>query len=594
MQSEPRVYMKTTCTSVKFDNFHNKFLETSFLLFLQESKLDRSMYSSWAQEILLCYLCKKPASRCCNNCQVDICLNCINKHAEELDSLSHEIASYKNRKIQLVFSRCQHHSDRRCEAYCHPCKTPVCNKCLIGPHKLHNAEDIVSFVESKKQDIKKKTQELEEKLIPTYQTDDMNFQNKISETTKKFTKLEQENEALRKIWQNEVDDIFDKFKSMIFSRKESDLNTLTTKQALVRKLIPGMIQTVDENKDILNSNQASDVANYAQKETPTQCNERSINPDFAVKIPSLLTKTLQGKELCIEMDNVKATLSRTPLLSLSAEVPYLSTESVFKKAKIIATIATNFNPLCRVTCVGKAKAWISSDKNFITQVDYRGVKSVRDNSITCKHRPLDMSLTRLGELVFSDSRTISIVKQGKVEIFITTPRGWEPRGVCCSRSGDILVSVFNAKRNKIIRYQGKKVKQEIEKDEHGNTIFAEGDYMLFVSENSNGDICVSDGNSDKVVVVDKRGQPRFRYDGTQARRRESFDPRCIQTDIHGHIIVADLNNDCLHILDQNGNLLRCLINCELDTPQGLSVDKEGRLWVGLFRSGEIKVIEYLE
>lgn len=144
-----------------------------------------------------------------------------------------------------------------------------------------------------------------------------------------------------------------------------------------------------------------------------------------------------------------------------------------------------------------------------------------------------MSLTRLGELVFSDSRTISTLKQGKVETIITTPRGWEPRVVCCSRSGDILVSVFNAKRNKIIRYQGKKIKQEIENDEHGNTIFAEGDYMLFVTENGNGDICVSDGNSDKVVVVDKRGRPRFRYDGTPARRRESFDPRHTQSHYRG-------------------------------------------------------------
>ena len=49
----------------------------------------------------------------------------------------------------------------------------------------------------------------------------------------------------------------------------------------------------------------------------------------------------------------------------------------------------------------------------------------------------------------------------------------------------------------------------------------------------------------------------------------------------GHLIVADLNNDCLHILDQNGDFLRCLDTFGLENPNGLSVDSEGRLWVAL-------------
>jgi sugar lactone lactonase YvrE len=57
------------------------------------------------------------------------------------------------------------------------------------------------------------------------------------------------------------------------------------------------------------------------------------------------------------------------------------------------------------------------------------------------------------------------------------------------------------------------------------------------------------------------------------------------------IIVADYNNACLHILDQNGQFLRCVDNCGLVNPDGLSVDSEGRLWVGLHDS-EVKVIQY--
>ena len=114
-----------------------------------------------------------------------------------------------------------------------------------------------------------------------------------------------------------------------------------------------------------------------------------------------------------------------------------------------------------------------------------------------------------------------------------------------------------------------------------------------MSENNNGDVCVSDINADAVVVVDKTGRVRFRYDGTPARREKSFGPRGIVTDTLSQIIVADYINDCLHILDQNGQFLRCVDDCGLEKPNNLSVDSEGRLWVGCDK-GEIKVIKYLE
>jgi hypothetical protein len=127
-----------------------------------------------------------------------------------------------------------------------------------------------------------------------------------------------------------------------------------------------------------------------------------------------------------------------------------------------------------------------------------------------------------------------------------------------------------------------------------NQSIKEGNTNLFVVENNNGDVCASDRNAKAVVVVNKSGRVRFRYDGTPARRKNAFYPKHIVTDSMSQIIVADYNNDCLHILDQNGQFLRCVDNCGLDYPNGLSVDSEGRLWVGLQDSGEVKVIQYMK
>lgn len=78
---------------------------------------------------------------------------------------------------------------------------------------------------------------------------------------------------------------------------------------------------------------------------------------------------------------------------------------------------------------------------------------------------------------------------------------------------------------------------------------------------------------------------KFRYDGMLAKRAKPFTPRKIVTDSPGHILVTDQITDCLHILDKNVQLWACIVDCGLDQPTGLIVDKEGRLWVGSYNTG---------
>lgn len=116
---------------------------------------------------------------------------------------------------------------------------------------------------------------------------------------------------------------------------------------------------------------------------------------------------------------------------------------------------------------------------------------------------------------------------------------------------------------------------------------------MYLSENNNGDVCASDMNAGVLIAIDMEGRVRFRYDGTPVRKRDQFSPRNIVTDSLSQIIVTDYNNSCLHILDQNGQFLKCLECHGLNKINALSLDKDGRLWAGLFESGKIKVIQYL-
>ncbi|XP_062588234.1 uncharacterized protein LOC134249893 [Saccostrea cucullata] len=549
--------------------------------------------TSQAQELITCDLCAKPVQQFCNSCQVGLCEDCINKHVKSLKSMKHDIVPFTKRTVQLVFPQCTSHSHQRCEAHCQQCDVPVCIKCITSSkHKSHDIVDMADIISRKREKIKRETEEIEG-IISKNTAQDKGIENKILKSMAHYTDLQKTTYDNRKQWHLEVDNIFNKMESLIQSLRDHHITTLKSCQSKLRSQNSSMIQTVQENKEILKSNKVSDVNKYQTKLKEY----RNIPQIPDLPLPSLQTNTVQGRELSIELGEYKATLTQTSLSSLTDEVSFLSVKELLEEAKVIANIPTNVKNLLKVACVGSDKAWISGRDKMITCVDIHG--AVQDTvTSTCNPFPDDITVTRQGELIYSDAynRTVNIVRDGKTETLITTPRGWLPLQLCCTRSGDILVSMCTTDNShyKIVRYQGQRVTQEIDKDEHGDPIYQGGEYGVFVVENNNGDIVASDGNASTVVVVDRTGKVRFRYNNKPPGGKESFCPGQIVTDSMGHIIVVDYQNDCLHILDQNGQFLRCVDNCGLEYPNGLSVDSEGRLWVGLYNLGEVKVIQYMK
>nr|XP_022312018.1 uncharacterized protein LOC111117240 [Crassostrea virginica] len=254
----------------------------------------------------------------------------------------------------------------------------------------------------------------------------------------------------------------------------------------------------------------------------------------------------KGKELSIEIGGYTVILKQMSQPSLSTDVSRLTIGigKLTDKVRVTATIPTTCKHLDGVACVGEAEAWIFGQNKTITRIDIHG--TVKDTvTTTFQDWPNGISVTRGRELIYSDfhSKTVNIVRDGKSETLITAPKGWTPGSLSCTRSGDIL----------------------------------DGLYPLFMSESNNGDVCVSDTTA-YIVVVDKTGRVRFRYDGTPARRENPFGPAGIVTDGLSQIIVADISSACLHILDQNGQFIRCVDDCGLEIPLALSVDSAGRLW----------------
>lgn len=401
--------------------------------------------TSRAQDVIICHLCDKPAQRFCNNCQANLCLGCVSKHIHDHESLGHDIVSFTNRKIRLVFNECEFHPGQRCEVHCQQCHKPVCVMCILGKHKNHEAVDLSSIVENKKKMIEDEIEEIEAKLVPKFKKRNAELNALIDTVKTEFTKMKEKNESLRQIWHQEVDDIFDKAGNLINSMQNLKIASITKHQNDIESKIPEMRQTVQQLKKVLKSNKASEINDLESKLKEY----RDFQTDIEVDLPSLIEKTTKGKEIQIEIDSMKATLTQIypsqqaddAPVQQADDAPYNSSTELLDKAKEIATISTKYQQLWSVACVG-TEVWISGFNGIISRVDMKGVVQETIN-VTNVQWPNDISMTKQGELIFSKSldRTINIVRDGRIERLFTVPEGWEPCRLHCTRSGHILVSM---------------------------------------------------------------------------------------------------------------------------------------------------------
>ncbi|XP_062620569.1 uncharacterized protein LOC134282133 [Saccostrea cucullata] len=149
-----------------------------------------------------------------------------------------------------------------------------------------------------------------------------------------------------------------------------------------------------------------------------------------------------------------------------------------------------------------------------------------------------IGVTKAGDLVYSDydDRTVNIVKNKETEEVIRL-QNWRLLVSVVYSSGDLLV-----------------------------TMLSDDDYQSKVVPGA-------------VVVVNLAGKLRFSYTGlTPAPKYKPFSPRGITTNIHNHILISDVSNDCVHIIDQDGQFIS-YIPCGLTKPWGLCTDSNDNLFV---------------
>ncbi|XP_061163256.1 uncharacterized protein LOC133172394 [Saccostrea echinata] len=193
-------------------------------------------------------------------------------------------------------------------------------------------------------------------------------------------------------------------------------------------------------------------------------------------------------------------------------------------------------------------------------------------------------------------RTADNVYDMKAEAIFSTGE-WIPRGIHCTKLGDIIVCLWNGQRGekshgKVVKYSNDgKVKKEIDICHH-KPLYA---CPMYVTENHHEDICVSDWMKKSVIAVNRSGSKKFEYEGHKEQNDEEkkFDPRGLGTDSFSNFIIADYWYHRLHILNESGHFLRFIIYDNIRGPTGVYVDENNMLYVCELGGKSINVIKYL-
>uniref|UniRef100_A0A8W8MTE6 B box-type domain-containing protein n=1 Tax=Magallana gigas TaxID=29159 RepID=A0A8W8MTE6_MAGGI len=315
-----------------------------------------------------------------------------------------------------------------------------------------------------------------------------------------------------------------------------------------------------------------------------------------ITLPTFIPKPLDHEKLYNLFGQITPLSTATEENVLSLNQPNTSVRELLDEPELVATIQTGYEKLRSVTYLNEDCVWTCGLTKDIKCFNIKGVL-LHTLSNKSEQRPSDIAVDSDGNLLFSDlkSRTVNKVNNGQTEELIRL-QGWTPSKLCVTSNGDLLVTMYSddETQSKVVRYMGSAEKQAIQFDDEGKPLYSGIRKPKCITENRNYDICVADSGARAIVVVNQNGKLRWRYIGhPSVTKKEPFKPFGITTESQSRILTADCHNHCIHILDQDGQFLRYIDNCDLQNPFGLCVDKNDNLFVSEHFKGNVKKIKFL-
>ncbi|XP_071171176.1 uncharacterized protein [Mytilus edulis] len=236
--------------------------------------------------------------------------------------------------------------------------------------------------------------------------------------------------------------------------------------------------------------------------------------------------------------------------------------------------------------------WISSHIDKVLQtVKPGGTKLNILSSFNIPVYGTCIAVTQSNNLLIAtgESRLKQISNTGTLTDSVYNVSTFIPTGVHITSDNKVLVVGVNSdypkpgRRVVILMNQNGDHERVYEHDQHKQPIFT---YPRRITSTSNGNIHVVDkvsGDRCRVVVLGQDGDVINIYTGDKDINKDrSFYPTDIVTTPRDNVIVADMNTDTLHILNNAGLLMTCykISDINIMFPLSLAFFPSGQLYIG--------------
>ncbi|XP_062591864.1 uncharacterized protein LOC134253347 [Saccostrea cucullata] len=559
------------------------------------------------QHYIECEMCDENCLYHCNSCYVRLCEKCRDNHKINPYTKAHDIGRYNPRILAIPLKKCPRHRTKDLDMHCKECQIPLCSNCAIAPdHQGHTFEDLEEIYSQHFEAFKIHLCKIYEYFLPAsndvlddIQDDVTKIKKMIGETKRK---LILETEAFK----SEIERAFSEKMAQLEKIERETLNDLYTQSKTMTDYISYLnglakkyqFKLVNKDPEYLVRNEAEGIKPIPKTSKPAYPTVIAGNFNKA-EVLRALSKIFPN--VSTEERNVRKLFSLKSLPHL--QVIKQNQRDIVNPKPCKRWKMSNFvteadgitvqgmQSMLHVSKDHAGRLWVSEFGGNLVQTDVQGNRlwSIKISGIgrACH------TMTMQGNLLFigKENNVIYKISDTKIIKFIQT-EDWTVLSIYSSyRNEDILMGMIkdDTETNdaKVTRYSktGRKIQDIKNKNRCWTGMLYK--FPVYLTENINGDICVSDSRKEEVVVVNKAGKYRFSYTGQQSN--SEFSPCGICTSTLGHILICDPKSYSIHLLDKDG-LFLSLLNIGqsgLVRPSGLCLDLENQLYVGYYDSNTL-------
>lgn len=541
-----------------------------------------------------CFLCQKYTEYFCHTCQQDLCQHCKAVHVIDLDTKHHEVKIYRNKLERLPkHEKCVMHRKRIFKKYCETCKLPVCDSCSdpnfkknrllswFSPnkHRKHKLLDIMTAYKTMREQHKDWLHNMRSETLYKARAQLNKFPSYVN------TDIQTCHSTIIRC-QCEIILKGQKVKNMLDNVIRHKINTYRCLLLLQPKRMDQHIARIQNFEDEYEQSAIRPVTflRFIKKkrfpqiqDTPPHCQilqTQKINIEEIVKFMSDIRINKRGKRSLQVENELLLTLVASPVLQKSVEIAGV---------RLCGHISSMTPDLIWVSDYNKLILVDTTNGDELHKVD----DSLHDSgcgnhTVNSAHELVYIVQENIYKLSNDTKKTILHIKN--------RDSTWLPKSLYCSPStGDLLVGMWRYDKDglkftgKVMRYDitGKCIQTITSKNR--NKIPYQN--PIYVQENNNGDILVSDKDRG-VVVTSREGIFRFFYTGRTPSEIGLFRPAGLCTDALSHILVCDTMSETVEILSRDGKFLKYLLTKEqtlLDDTYAISLSYDfhtQHLWIG--------------